>query len=80
MPQRAFAWWKDGAWLSDAGWLRAAHDGEYKLVRNGLRPDELYRLTADPLELDDLLTAPLGPRARAAHDRLRAVLDDELTR
>jgi arylsulfatase A-like enzyme len=80
MPERPYAWWKDGAWLSDSGWLRAAHDGEYKLIRNGMRDDELYRLTVDPLELDDLRAAPLKPRAQAAYDRLRAVLDDELTR
>lgn len=53
--------------------IRAVFDGRYKLVINLLSSDELYDLSADPQEMENLIDAPAHRAARnCLHDRLLA--------
>ena len=67
-------------WLLSEGSLgpvtgTAVRDERYKLIRINDR-EELYDLTTDPNELDDLLPAlSLDDGARSSYERLRTVID-----
>ncbi len=54
---------------------RAARDQRFKLIRHLNQPDEFYDLYKDPLELRDLLQAPLKPGQQAAYGRISAYMD-----
>jgi arylsulfatase A-like enzyme len=54
------------SWRPDDGLLHALIDGDWKLIYKPLRPDrsELYNLTADPRELDNLFATERDQRQR----------------
>lgn len=53
---------------------RAARDSQYKLVRNGKSPDELYDLAADPTEQSPLDLSSLSAPEQAAYNALHTVI------
>jgi hypothetical protein len=55
--------------------MRAVRDRRFKLIRQDPCREELYDLALDPLELTNLLSAPLCVRELAAYQTLSARLD-----
>ncbi|HEX5012497.1 MAG TPA: sulfatase-like hydrolase/transferase [Planctomycetota bacterium] len=57
---------------------RAVRDERFKLVRHekkGVTSEEFFDLDADPFELQDLLQAPLGPKAAIEYGQLSTAIE-----
>jgi len=61
---------------SPSRYKRAARNDRYKLLRSGVRTEQLFDLEADPHEQVDLLTAPLAPADREAWESLARAIDE----
>jgi len=58
---------------------RAARTSRYKVVRNGLAPDEFYDLQLDPYELSPLDLASLTPQQQEVYEGLVSAIENRYT-